>query len=101
MTELLTQHTRNKRALKKVITKEILEKIPTYVAIPHDHITEEELLEAQSLRETLKESVNELKNLNEKIINLMTEERDIEAEMEDAVVFDLLTKKNMMKWRQP
>ena len=96
----LNQHNRNKRALKKAIQKEIFDEITKYMGIPANDVVEDELLEVQALHATLQENDAELKSLNDKILSLMTDEDDVDAEISENTSFNVKIKKNLKKLEQ-
>ena len=80
---------RNKKALQKVIAKQIFEEVRGYIAIPGNDITKNDIVQAQALGATLESNAGELKQLNDKILDLLTEDEEVEKEMEEAMTFNI------------
>ena len=80
---------RNKKALQKVIAKQIFEEVQGYTAIQSNDITKKDIVQAQALGAMLEKNAGELKQLNDNILNLLTEEDDVDKEMEEAMAFNI------------
>ena len=93
----LTSLQRKRRALVKVITKELFPQVEQKVKIWTDQVNPEDIGEIQALVASLEQSAADVKAINDEIIDKLTEDKDVEAVLGEKISFDLEIKRSLAK----